>query len=219
MSLEIVQGDITKMQVDAIVNTANRRPIVGEGADQAIHTAAGPQLLEARQKIGVIPSGGAAITPGFNLPSRYVIHTVGVHWNDGCHGELAILRSCYMSTLQLAVEHKCRSIAFPLLSSGNHGFPRQIALQVAQGVLQEFAASHEDGRTVITASPASNHEAVQVIIIPNGGEICVRSLHGTNGVFRRCESDRVPPQPNNRDKTVRSSGTARRRRAPKMGNL
>ncbi len=167
MSLEIVQGDITKMQVDAIVNTANRRPIVGEGADQAIHTAAGPQLLEARRKIGVIPSGGAAITPGFNLPSRYVIHTVGVHWNDGCHGELAILRSCYMSTLQLAVEHKCRSIAFPLLSSGNHGFPRQIALQVAQGVLQEFAASHEDIRLLLVLRRPQN--------MPNRADIIHRS--------------------------------------------
>lgn len=155
MPLEIVHGDITKMEVDAIVNTANRRPVIGRGADEAIHSAAGPMLLKARQKIGCIPRGCSAVTPGFDLPAKYVIHTVGTHWRGGYHGELAVLRSCYLTALRLAAENGCKSIAFPLLATGNFGYPREIALDIAQDVLQGFAAAHEDTRLILVRYHAS----------------------------------------------------------------
>ena len=118
MPLEIVRNDITKMQVDAIVNTANPRPIVGGGVDRAIHKVAGTELLDARKKIGDIATGKAAITSAFNLHARFVIHTVGPVWQDGEHGERELLLNCYDNSLQLAAENGCGSIAFPLISAG-----------------------------------------------------------------------------------------------------
>ena len=119
MPLEIVRNDITKMQADAIVNTANPRPIVGGGVDRAIHQAAGAELLATRKEIGDIATGEAAITPAFKLSATYVIHTVGPVWQDGEHGERELLASCYTKSLQLAVANKCQSIAFPLISAGH----------------------------------------------------------------------------------------------------
>ena len=142
MAFEIVRNDIVKMDVDAIVNTANPRPVIGDGTDRAVHEAAGPELLEARRKIGDIPRGGSAITPGFNLKARYVIHTVGVYWKDGKHGEEETLRRCYESALELALENRCRSIAFPLLSAGNYGFPKDRALSVAVRTCNDFLLRH-----------------------------------------------------------------------------
>lgn len=137
MPFEIIRNDITEMQVDAIVNTANPRPIIGSGVDSAIHKKAGPRLLLARLKIGSIPVGKAAITPGFGLPARYVIHTVGPVWSGGQQGEAETLASCYRSALHLARENGCESVAFPLISTGNYGFPPALALQLA---VQEFSA-------------------------------------------------------------------------------
>jgi O-acetyl-ADP-ribose deacetylase (regulator of RNase III) len=131
MPFEIVRNDITKMAVDAIVNTANPRPVIGSGTDSMIHAAAGPDLLTARQAIGNIAAGSAAITPAFALQARYVIHTVGPVWNGGSDGEEDVLRSCYDSSLKLAVANQCNSIAFPLISTGNYGFPKDKALQIA----------------------------------------------------------------------------------------
>ena len=105
MSLEIVRNDITKMQVDVIVNTANPRPIVGGGVDRVIHKAAGPELLAARKKIGDISTGKAEITPAYNLHARFVIHTVGPVWQDGEHGEREMLAACYANSLRLAAEN------------------------------------------------------------------------------------------------------------------
>ena len=119
MPFEIVRNDITNMRVEAIVNTANPRPVIGLGVDSAIHEKAGPQLLAARQEIGSISMGHAAITPAFQLTAKYVIHTVGPVWDGGSYGEEDLLRSCYDSALTLAVEHGCQSIAFPLISTGN----------------------------------------------------------------------------------------------------
>ena len=124
MPFSIVRNDITLMAVDAIVNTANPQPVVGAGTDARIHTKAGPRLLQARQKIGSIPRGQAAVTPAFDLQAKYVIHTVGPVWFDGTRGEEALLRSCYDNSLALAQKHRCSSIAFPLISSGNYGFPK-----------------------------------------------------------------------------------------------
>ena len=143
MPLEIVRNDITKMQVDAIVNTANPRPIVGGGVDRAIHKAAGTDLLAARKKIGDIATGKAAITSAFNLHARFVIHTVGPVWQDGEHRERELLSSCYANSLQLAAENGCGSIAFPLISAGVFGCPSEIAIAVATQAIRDFLLDHE----------------------------------------------------------------------------
>ena len=123
MPFEIVRNDITNMRVDAIVNTANPRPVIGSGVDAAIHAKAGPMLLAARKLIGIMNTGEARVTPGFKLPCKHVIHTVGPVWEDGGYGEAWLLRQCYENSLKLALRHRCHSIAFPLISSGNYGFP------------------------------------------------------------------------------------------------
>jgi O-acetyl-ADP-ribose deacetylase (regulator of RNase III) len=143
MPFEIVGNDIVNMQVDAIVNTANPKPIIGYGCDAGIHKKAGPRLLEARKAIGDIYVGHAAITPGFDLDARYVIHAVGPLWRDGDHGEAELLRRCYDSALSLAAEYKCESVASPLLSAGNHGFPKPVALQTAISAISAFLMDHE----------------------------------------------------------------------------
>ena len=143
MPFEIVRNDITNMRVDAIVNSANPRPVVGLGTDSSIHEKAGPELLAARKKIGSIPAGQAAITPAFRLHAKYVIHTVGPVWDGGSYGEENLLRSCYDRCLKLALEHNCRSVAFPLIATNNYGFPRDKALQIAVSAFSEFLLEHE----------------------------------------------------------------------------
>ncbi|MBQ2412515.1 MAG: macro domain-containing protein [Anaerotignum sp.] len=143
MPFEIVRNDIVKMQVDAIVNTANPFPEIGSGVDTAIHTAAGTKLLQARKKVGNIARGDAAITPAFDLTAKYVIHTVGPIWEGGKAGEVECLRSCYQRSLELALKNGCTSIAFPLLATGNYGFPKDQALQVAVSTISNFLLQHE----------------------------------------------------------------------------
>ncbi|SFA91583.1 macro domain-containing protein [Selenomonas ruminantium] len=143
MPLEIVRNDITKMQVDAIVNTANPRPIVGGGVDRALHKVVGTELLDARKKIGDIATGKAAITSAFNLHARFVIHTVGPVWQDGEHGERELLSNCYDNSLQLAAENGCGSIAFPLISAGVFGCPSEVAIAVATQAIREFLTDHD----------------------------------------------------------------------------
>ena len=143
MPFEIVRNDLTNMQVDAIVNAANPHPIIGYGVDSGIHKKAGDQLLIARKKIGDIAFGDAAITPAFDLDAKYVIHAVSPIWEDGKTNESTLLENCYTKSLQLALEYKCESIAFPLLSAGNHGFPKDLALQIAIGAISKFLMKHE----------------------------------------------------------------------------
>ena len=143
MPFQIVRNDITNMQVDAIVNTANPKPVIGYGVDAGIHQKAGPKLLEARQKVGPIPVGDAAITPGFDLSAKYVIHAVGPVWLDGSHEEETLLRACYERSLKLAKRYRCRSVAFPLMSAGNHGFPKSLALQIAMNAISEFLMDND----------------------------------------------------------------------------
>ena len=143
MPFEIIRGDITELNVDAIVNAANPEPIVGYGVDAGIHQKAGPRLLEARRKLGPIPVGQAALTRGFDLSAKYVIHAVGPVWADGGQGEEALLRRTYDSALALAAKKRCRSVAFPLLSSGNYGFPKGVALRIAFSAFSAFLADHE----------------------------------------------------------------------------
>lgn len=143
MPLEIVRNDITSMKVDAIVNSANPRPVIGGGVDAAIHAAAGRKLLEARRRIGEIAVGDAAITRGGRLASRYVIHTVGPLWKGGASNEAHRLGLCYSRSLDLARRKRCRSVAFPLVSTGAYGFPKDLALRVAIDSIGAFLQEHE----------------------------------------------------------------------------
>lgn len=143
MPFEIVRNDLTNMHVDAIVNAANPRPIVGYGVDSGVHKKAGIRLLFARKRIGNIAFGDVAITPAYRLNAKYVIHAVSPIWQGGDKKESKLLESCYEKSLQLALEYRCESIAFPLLSAGNHGFPKELALQVAINVFSKFLMKYD----------------------------------------------------------------------------
>lgn len=143
MPFEIVRNDIVNMKVDAIVNTANPRPIIGAGTDKAVHDKAGARLLLARKEIGDIAIGEAAITPAFDLDANYVIHTAGPIWRDGKSSEEALLASCFKNSLRLAKEKECESIAFPLISTGSYGFPRPLALKIAVREISSFLMENE----------------------------------------------------------------------------
>lgn len=146
--IKIHTGNITTFEVDAIVNAANNSLQGGGGVDGAIHRAAGPDLKAYCKTIGTCPTGEARITPGFLLPAKYVIHTVGPVWNGGDHDEYELLASCYTNSLQLAADAQCRSIVFPSISTGAYRFPAQKAATIAFQTISRFLDTHTLPETV-----------------------------------------------------------------------
>ena len=165
MIIKVVQGDITTLAVDAIVNAANQVMLGGGGVDGAIHDAAGDELYEACLKVPEVrpgvhcPTGEARITPGFRLPAKFVIHTVGPVYRDGQHGEPEKLAACYRNSLALAVENGCRSIAFPCISTGIYGYPKEEAAQIAVREVKEFLSHASTSELRTTADKKSTEDA------------------------------------------------------------
>lgn len=164
--IELERGDITAMAVDAIVNAANSALAGGGGVDGAIHRAAGPELKAASLAQAPCPAGEARITPGFRLPARFVVHTVGPVWSGGGHEEAALLARCYTRSLDLAAEAGARSIAFPAISTGVYGYPREAAARVAVDAVRGWVEAHPDAfdRVVLVAFSAEDERALDAAL-------------------------------------------------------
>ncbi|MBR2518925.1 MAG: macro domain-containing protein [Selenomonadaceae bacterium] len=164
MALKFSQEDITQLKVDAIVNAANTQLLAGGGVCGAIFRAAGHQQLQAAcNKLSPIQTGEAVITNGFNLPAKFIIHTAGPIWNGGTGGEENLLRACYSNSLKLAVEKNCRSVAFPLISSGIYGYPPNDALAVAVDEIKNFLKQHDLEVTLTLMKKALLDRAISLV--------------------------------------------------------
>src|SRR5437660_10800912 len=170
--IEVVEGDITKQRVDAIVNAANTTLLGGGGVDGAIHRAAGPELLEECRALGGCPTGQANMTKGYKLPAKWVIHTVGPVWRDGQHGEEELLANCYRNLLALAEQKGARTIAFPSISTGAYGFPMERAARIAVTAIKTFLERNSSMEKVVLVCFGKSafdihRNAVAEIRIPN----------------------------------------------------
>jgi len=162
--MTVVEGDITELEVDAIVNAANESLLGGGGVDGAIHRAAGPELLEECRTLNGCPTGEAKISKGYDLPAKHVIHTVGPVWNGGMQGEGALLASCYARSLEIAVQFNLRRIAFPGISTGVFRFPPELAARIATATVDAFLSGNQTLAEVIfccfNAEAAAYYEAL-----------------------------------------------------------
>ena len=156
----VTEGDITRQQVDAIVNAANTTLLGGGGVDGAIHRAAGPELLGECRMLGGCPTGQARITKGYRLPAKWVIHTVGPVWRDGSHGEDELLASCYRSSFALVKQHGLRTVAFPSISTGAYGFPMERAARIAVAESKRFVESNPTVENVLLV--CFGHKALEI---------------------------------------------------------
>jgi O-acetyl-ADP-ribose deacetylase (regulator of RNase III) len=164
-SVEVVEGDITRIEVDAIVNAANTRLRGGGGVDGAIHRAGGPEILADCMRHDGCPTGGAVVTTAGRLPARHVIHAVGPVWNGGGKGEPALLASCYTTSLELAARHGCRSVSFPSISTGVYGYPFEDACRVALGAIRDFCeADRSIERVLLVAYGKADADAYAAIL-------------------------------------------------------
>jgi O-acetyl-ADP-ribose deacetylase (regulator of RNase III) len=168
-TLRAIRADITTLDVDVVVNAANSSLLGGGGVDGAIHYAAGPELLEACRALGGCPPGDAKITPGFRLPARYIIHTVGPIWRDGTRGERELLAACYRRSLELAVEHKIDSIVFPSISTGAFAFPPKLAAPIAVAAVQSFDFAQSELREVIFCCYSREDHAIYQKLLSGAG--------------------------------------------------
>lgn len=158
--IAVVQGDITTLSVDAVVNAANTTLLGGGGVDGAIHRAAGPALLEECRTLGGCPVGEAKITKGYNLPARHVIHTVGPVWRGGRAGEPRLLASCYLNSLKLAAEYGVKTLAFPSISTGVYGYPIEEASAIAVQTIAEFLKINDSIQKVVLVAFSEKDERV-----------------------------------------------------------
>lgn len=190
MPFLIIQQDITKIKTDAIVNAANTALRMGGGVCGAIFRAAGATELQAScDKLAPIQTGDAVLTPGFKLPAKYIIHTAGPIYYDGKHGEAIQLRSCYSNSLKLALENRCKSIAFPLISSGIYGYPKKEALSVATSAFRDFLAENE--MEIYLAVLDKSSIVVDENLLKNLSEYIDRVYEKPGGISTGVESDSV----------------------------
>ncbi|MCD4774322.1 MAG: O-acetyl-ADP-ribose deacetylase [Bacteroidales bacterium] len=164
MKIELIKADITKLEVDAIVNAANTSLLGGGGVDGAIHRAAGRELLEECKTLGGCATGNAKITKGYNLPAKFIIHTIGPVWNGGIRNENELLTQCYQNSLNLAIENNCSSIAFPNISTGVYRFPKQQAAEIAISTVENFLSENKINKVYFVCFDDENYNIYKNIL-------------------------------------------------------